>query len=375
MPYKAQQKQSKLIDNVRRRKRKCSGRTDRHIERKLGFLFDDFKISRFGPILRDSVREQETDRFTVVCASAGLCQCRADIDGVNLVAHLLLLLVGYCVGHDDTVQATVVDVLNGIAGENAVYDNSVDLLGAVLHDGVGGFDESTTCIGHVVNNDRNLVFDISDEDHSRDLVGTRTFLVDESELQVETVRNPSSTIEDKVNLRDRKLRVKQSCLPLRTTGIGTDNDAVLHIQVFPDPLQHARLSIQVINRDIEETLNLTGVKVHRNDMVAAGGLEHVRHQFRGDRRTALVFLILTRVGEVGNNSCDTACRGSLAGVDHDKKLHQSVIDIVGFRGLQDEHCREQRRRLTQCPQASSPVPPNNRSGRQYHLRLVHFHQL
>lgn len=128
-----------------------------------------------------------------------------------------------------------------------------------------------------------------------------------------------------------------SHLPLSTTSVRTDNDAVFHIQVLPDPLQHARLGIKVVDRHIEETLNLTSVKVHSDDMVAASGLEHVGHQLGGNRSTTLVLLILARIREVGDDSRDASGRGRLASIYHDKKLHETIVDVVGFCGLQNEN--------------------------------------
>lgn len=71
-------------------------------------------------------------------------------------------------------------------------------------------------------------------------------------------------------------------------------------------------------------------------MIASSGLQHVGHQLGGDRSTALVFLILARIGEVGNNGRNAAGGGSLASIDHDQEFHESVVDVVGSCGLQDE---------------------------------------
>lgn len=76
-----------------------------------------------------------------MCASAGFRQCRADIDGLDLVALFLLLLVRYGVGDDQTPETAVVQVGDGVAGENAVCDDGVDLFGTVLDDCIGGLDQ------------------------------------------------------------------------------------------------------------------------------------------------------------------------------------------------------------------------------------------
>lgn len=124
------------------------------------------------------MREQEADRLAVVSAAASFCQSGTDINGLDLVAKLLLLGVRNGVANDQTTEAAAVQVFDGFAGQDTVHDDGVDLLGAVLHDGVGGFDERTAGVGHVVDDNSDLVLDVADEDHARDLVRARTFLVD-----------------------------------------------------------------------------------------------------------------------------------------------------------------------------------------------------
>ena len=126
-------------------------------------------------------------------------------------------------------------------------------------------------------------------------------------------------------------------LPLGTAGIGTDNDDILVRVVFADPAQHARLGVEVVNGHIEEALDLAGVQVHGDDVVAAGRLQHVGDELGTDGGAALILLILAGVGEVGNDGRDAACRRGAAGVDHDEQLHQTVIDVVGRRRLQDKY--------------------------------------
>ena len=128
-------------------------------------------------------------------------------------------------------------------------------------------------------------------------------------------------------------------LPLCASGIRTDDDTVLNVQILTNPSQRARLCVEVVHGNVEETLDLTGVKIHSDHMVASGSLKHVGHQLGCDRRTGLVLLVLTSVREVRQDGSDTACRRSLASVDHDQKLHESIIDVARWGRLQDEYCR------------------------------------
>lgn len=47
----------------------------------------------------------------------------------------------------------------------------------------------------------------------------------------------------------------KDCVPLGTPSIRRHNDAVLPlVYILHDPLQHRRLSVQVIHRDVKEAL-------------------------------------------------------------------------------------------------------------------------
>lgn len=106
--------------------------------------------------------------------------------------------------------------------------------------------------------------------------------------------------------------------PFGTTSIGTDDDTVADVEVLTDPLEHTGLGVQVVDGHVEEALDLAGVEIHGDDMVAASSLKHVGHELGGNGSTTLVLLILAGVGEVGDDSSDATGRCSLAGVDHDE---------------------------------------------------------
>lgn len=149
------------------------------------------------------MREQEANRLPIVCPAASFRESRADIDRSNLVADLFLLFVRHGICDDNTAQAAVVDVVDRIAGKDAVYDNGVDFPGSMLHHRVGRLDKGSASIGHIVNDNGNLVLDITDKYHSRNLVGTRAFLVNQGELRVQSVSDGSGS--DKYKLaRDTK---------------------------------------------------------------------------------------------------------------------------------------------------------------------------
>lgn len=144
--------------------------------------------------------KQKADRFPVMCPTAGFCERGADIDRGNLIADLLLVCMRNCVRDDNSTETTLVDVLNGVTGQDAVDDNGVDFPGAVLHHCVRSLHKGSAGIGHIVNNDSHLILDVSYKNHSRNFVGTRTLFVDQSELRVQSVSKSSSTKKNQENI-------------------------------------------------------------------------------------------------------------------------------------------------------------------------------
>lgn len=262
------------------------------------------------------MREQETDTLAVVRPADGLGEGRGDINDFQLLALLLLLAQGDGVCDDDPREDAVVEDVDGVAAEDAVGDNGHDLGGSIFREDLRGLGEGAAGVGHVVHQNGDLVPDVSDQHHAADDVGAGALLVDEREALVEAV-----------GYRSR---------PLGTAGIGTDNDNVLVAQVLLDPSQDAGLCVQVVDGHVEETLDLAGVQVHGDDVVASGGNQHVCDELGGYGSSALVLLVLSGIGKVGKDGGDAAGAGGTAGVDHDEKLHEAVVDVVGGRRLQDE---------------------------------------
>lgn len=79
------------------------------------------------------------------------------------------------------------------------------------------------------------------------------------------------------------------------------------------------------------------MQVHRDDMITARCLQHIRDKFRRYRSPGFIFLVLARVGKVWDDSRDASRTGSLARVDHDEKLHQPIVNVPRGRGLKDEN--------------------------------------
>lgn len=73
--------------------------------------------------------------------------------------------------------------------------------------------------------------------------------------------------------------------------------------------------------------NVDRWETHHN-VVASRLLEHVGDQFGGDRRPTLVFFVLARVREEGDDGGNPLRARNLAGVDHDAELHERRVDLA-----------------------------------------------
>ena len=77
----------------------------------------------------------------------------------------------------------------------------------------------------------------------------------------------------------------------------------------------------------EPLSNIDGCETHDN-VVASRLLKHVGDKFGGNRRPAFVFLVLTRIGEEGDDGGDSLRAGNLTGVDHDAELHECGVYLA-----------------------------------------------
>lgn len=106
---------------------------------------------------------------------------------------------------------------------------------------------SSAGVGHVVDENGDLVLDVTDEDHATNDVGSGALLVNQSKGRVEAIGNRGGT--------------------LGTTSIRRHDDAVLNVQVLADPAKHRGLGVKVVDGHVEEALDLRCVEVHGDDVV------------------------------------------------------------------------------------------------------------
>jgi hypothetical protein len=95
----------------------------------------------------------------------------------------------------------------------------------------------------------------------------------------------------------------------------------------------------VVDRAVEEALDLAGVEIDADHPLGAGGLEEVGHQSGRDRLAAFGLAVLAGIAVEGAHRGDALGRGAVRGVDHDELLHDRVVDgasVTAIVGLHDE---------------------------------------
>ena len=85
--------------------------------------------------------------------SAHLCKHIADLENLQLGAPGHVLGLVNRVGHNDLVQSTRVDAVDGIATKDAMRDQRIHLRGALLLDQLGRARDGVGCVSQVVDED------------------------------------------------------------------------------------------------------------------------------------------------------------------------------------------------------------------------------
>src|SRR5690606_26493186 len=94
----------------------------------------------------------------------------------------------------------------------------------------------------------------------------------------------------------------------------------------PDIAQQHGAGIDVVNRDIEETLDLVSVQIHGHDAINADNLQHIGYDLGRDRHTCRTWAtILAGITEIRNGSCNTTCRSTTQRIDHHHDFHEIVV--------------------------------------------------
>ena len=191
-----------------------------------------------------------------------------------------------------------------------------DAPGAPLHELVRGGGQGAGRVDDVVDDHDVAALDLADRDDALHHVGPRAGLVADHHRAVEVLGVGVG--------------------PLRAAHVGRgDGEAfgvgLLHLL---EDAQEVVARIQVVHREVEETLNLVGVEVAGHQGVGPGGFDHIGDQLRTDGHARLVLAVLAGPAEVRNHGDHLVRGGALRRVDGQEQFHQ----VVGGRegGLDDE---------------------------------------
>lgn len=103
------------------------------------------------------------------------------------VPHVSILRYG--IGHHYRLETGIIDPRDRRTRENAMRQNSIHLGGSRLHQAIGGMHNGAACVGHVIDQNGNLVLDITHQYHGGHFVGLLAFLVYQSELHIQSIGN------------------------------------------------------------------------------------------------------------------------------------------------------------------------------------------
>ena len=111
-----------------------------------------------------------------------------------------------------------------------------------------------------------------------------------------------------------------------------DNNIVVAHAIFVGKIgDEHRGAQQVVDRDVEEPLQLRRVQVHGQHAVSARRLDEVSDQLGRDGVARFGLAVLAGIAEIGHDGGDAAGAGAAEGVDHDEHFHQVVVDRVAGR--------------------------------------------
>ena len=191
---------------------------------------------------------------------------------------------------------------------------SEDALCAALLERTGAFAERACRIDDVIDDDSRLVLDVADEVHDLGAARFRTALLDDGNRCLEVVSKDAGA-RDAAEVRRN------------------DNDILELLRA--EVVRNRRSGREMVDRDVEEALDLARMEVDRDDARAASRRHEVCDELCRNRLTAARLAVLTRIGIVRHDGRDAVRRGALAGICHDQELHEVVVHGVRRR-LDDE---------------------------------------
>ena len=186
----------------------------------------------------------------------------------------------------------------------------VNFLRAVFQQDIRRLAKRASRVTHVVDDQTGLAFHIADYGHFRHFAGFLAPLVHDGQRASDPLCQPAGA-----GHAAHIWRHDCDFVELRA-------ERVLDIQ------RKKRRGIKVVDRDVEEALNLGRVQVHGQHPLDPGSGHHVRDQLGRDRCPRLGAPVLARIAKIGHHCRDPRRRRPPQGVRHDQKFHQVVVRRV-----------------------------------------------
>src|SRR5262245_23750774 len=173
---------------------------------------------------------------------------------MDLRTNLLLALRWNGIRDDHLGEARLLKPLQRRTGQHSMRAGGPHFARALIGTGLRALNDRAGRIDHVVEQERALPFDVADNVHDLRLVGSFAPLVDDGQAGLESLRKGSGTFY--------------------TAGIRRHNYELTDC-LLRDVLQQHWQRIQMVDRDVEKSLDLTRMKIHGHDSVRAGSRDKV----------------------------------------------------------------------------------------------------
>jgi hypothetical protein len=251
--------------------------------------------------------EQSADRFVPVNPLDGIGDERGNRDHFH-VGQMFFGNQWNAVGYRYLIDRGAFQFFYGLPAEHAVGRADVYALGTGTFGHIGCPDGCAGCGDHVVVDDCNLSFErCADEVVVLDFGSARSPLVDNGNSA------PHIFLEIEGLFDAPFIRAEDDQFVLR------DIQSANVLGNFLD-------SEEVIHGDIEEALDLRGMKVECQDAVGPRFGNEVGDQLRGNRDAAFVLAVLAGITVVGQHGGDSRGARALERIQHDQQFHQVLID-------------------------------------------------
>ena len=165
------------------------------------------------------------------------------------------------VGDKDAVERATSQALSRTCGRCGVSSARIDGRCAPLRELLRCAGKPLTAPDPILEHERDLPLDVAEDRHS-------------------------TSVAPRVVVHDRELRVQHLRQPrplLCPRRRGSNDDGVTAGRDLTEPLREHRQRRHVVDRDLEESLNLAGVEIHGQDAICTGVLDHVRDHAGSDR--------------------------------------------------------------------------------------------